>query len=62
MPPKPKTPRPLPAPRAVSVNTWCAMYDTTRTHAYELMKRGDLKYVTLGSVRRILVEQPKPEN
>jgi hypothetical protein len=61
MPPRPQIPKPPPAPRAVSVDTWCAMFDASRSHAYELMKRGTLKYITLGNVRRILLEQPSPE-
>jgi hypothetical protein len=62
MPPRPKIPKPPPEQRAVSVNTWCAMHDVSRAHAYELMKRGILKYFYLGETRRILIEQINPEN
>jgi predicted site-specific integrase-resolvase len=62
MPPRPQTPKPPPEPRAVRVDTWCAMHDVSRTHAYELMKRGVLKYILLGAHRRILLEPPHPEN
>jgi hypothetical protein len=62
MPPRPKNPSPPPKPKGVRVNTWCAINEASRTHAYELMKRGELPYYYIGKTRRILVEQPDPEN
>jgi hypothetical protein len=48
--------------KALRVNTWCYLNDTSRSHAYLLMKEGKLPYVYVGKTRRILVEQPDPEN
>jgi predicted site-specific integrase-resolvase len=62
MPPRSKSPSPPPKPKGVRVNTWCALNEASRTHAYELMKRGELRYYYLGKTRRILVESPDSEN
>jgi hypothetical protein len=46
--------------KALRVNTWCYLNDTSRSHAYELMRRGELPYYYVGKTRRILVESPDP--
>jgi hypothetical protein len=58
---RPRIPKPPLERRAVSVDTWCRMFDASRSHAYALMKRGELRYFYLGNVRRIPLE-PIPEN
>jgi hypothetical protein len=65
MPPRPKNPGPPPKPKGMRVNTWCAINEVSRTHAYKLMKEGKLAYYCLDDRprnRRILVDQPDPEN
>jgi hypothetical protein len=67
MPREPKIPKahqvpPVPERKALRVNTWCYLHDTSRSHAYELMRRGDLPYTYVGRTRRILVGPPAPEN
>jgi excisionase family DNA binding protein len=48
--------------KALRVNTWCYLNDTSRSHAYELMRRGELPYYYVGKTRRIPVEQADPES
>jgi hypothetical protein len=67
MPREPKIPKahqvpPVPERKALRVNTWCYLHDTSRSHAYELMRSGELPYIYVGRTRRILVGQPHPEN
>jgi predicted site-specific integrase-resolvase len=46
--------------KALRVNHWCYLNDTSRSHAYLLMKEGKLPYIYVGNTRRILVESPDP--
>jgi excisionase family DNA binding protein len=42
--------------RAYRVNEFCEAYRVCRATAYELMKTGKLRYVTVGTERRIPVD------
>jgi hypothetical protein len=62
VPPRRKTPKPKPKQRTIKINAWCEMHDVSRAAAYDLMRRGLLKYVVFGSTRRIVLEELTPEN
>ena len=42
--------------RAYRINEFCQAYRISRSTTYELMKAGKLRYVNIGSERRIPVE------
>lgn len=52
MPARPRTPEPV-EPLAYAVNEAAAALSVSRAHIYNLIKRGEIRSVQIGGVRRI---------
>lgn len=53
---KAANPAPPPEPIAISVNDFCAAAGISRPTVYRMLNRGDLKSITIGAKRLILMQ------